>query len=153
MGIGAAVAAVALGAVVIEKHVTLRRADGGVDSAFSLEPDELKSLVVETERAHLAMGQISYELTPKEQKSLQFKRSLYVVRDMRAGEPFTADTVRSIRPAHGLHTRYYEDVLGKTATGDIPAGTALRWELIDSSSLHDERTDGTARVSAASVTS
>ncbi len=132
MGIGAAVAAVALGAVVIEKHVTLRRADGGVDSAFSLEPDELRALVVETERAYLAMGHISYELTPKEQKSLQFKRSLYVVRDMRAGEPFTADTVRSIRPAHGLHTRYYDDILGKTATENIAAGTALRWAHINS---------------------
>lgn len=130
MGIGAAVAAVALGAVVIEKHVTLRRADGGVDSAFSLEPDELRQLVTETERAYLAMGQVSYELTPKEAKSLQFKRSLYVVRDMAAGEPFTPETVRSIRPANGLHTRYYDDVLGKTATQDIPAGTALNWNLV-----------------------
>lgn len=132
MGIGAAVAAVALGAVVLEKHVTLRRADGGVDSAFSLEPDELKSLVVETERAHLAMGHVNYTPTPKEEKSLQFKRSLYVVRDMKAGDSFTPDTVRSIRPANGLHTRYYEDILGKVATTNIPAGTALRWELIKS---------------------
>lgn len=130
MGIGAAVAAVALGAVVLEKHVTLRRADGGVDSAFSLEPDELKSLVIETKRAWLAMGQVSYELTPKEQKSLQFKRSLYVVRDMQAGETFTPDTVRSIRPANGLHTRYYDDVLGQTATQDIKAGTALGWAMV-----------------------
>lgn len=130
MGIGAAVAAVALGAVVIEKHVTLRRADGGVDSAFSLEPDELKNLVIETERAHLAMGQVSYTLTPKEAKSIQFKRSLYVVKAVKAGEPFTADNVRSIRPANGLHTRYYDDILGKTATEDIPAGTALSWDFI-----------------------
>jgi N-acetylneuraminate synthase len=130
MGIGAAVAAVALGAVVIEKHVTLRRADGGVDSAFSLEPDELKSLVVETERAYLAMGQVNYTLTPKESNSLQFKRSLYVVKNVKAGEAFTADNVRSIRPANGLHTRYYDDILGKTATTDIQAGTALGWNLI-----------------------
>ncbi|GAB4012900.1 pseudaminic acid synthase [Spirosoma migulaei] len=130
MGIGAAVAAVALGAVVLEKHVTLRRADGGVDSAFSLEPDELKNLVIETERAQLAMGQVSYTLTPKEEKSLQFKRSLYVVRDMKAGEPFTPDTVRSIRPANGLHTRYYDDIIGKTASQDIKAGTALAWNFI-----------------------
>ncbi|GAB2562911.1 pseudaminic acid synthase [Spirosoma areae] len=130
MGIGAAVAAVALGAVVLEKHVTLRRADGGVDSAFSLEPDELKNLVIETERAWLAMGQVSYTLTPKEAKSLQFKRSLYVVRDMKAGDLFTPDTVRSIRPANGLHTRYYDDIIGKTATTTIPAGTALQWNLI-----------------------
>ena len=130
MGIGAAVAAVALGAVVLEKHVTLRRADGGVDSAFSLEPDELKSLVIETERAYLAMGQVSYTLTPKEEKSLQFKRSLYVVHDMKAGEQFTSENVRSIRPANGLHTRYYETILGKAATQNITAGTALSWNLI-----------------------
>ncbi|AQG80741.1 pseudaminic acid synthase [Spirosoma montaniterrae] len=130
MGIGAAVAAVALGAVVLEKHVTLRRADGGVDSAFSLEPDELKNLVIETERAWLAMGQVSYTLTPKEQKSRQFKRSLYVVHDIKAGEPFTPDNVRSIRPANGLHTRYYEQVLGQLATQDVKAGTALNWNLL-----------------------
>jgi pseudaminic acid synthase len=130
MGIGAAVAAVALGAVVLEKHVTLRRADGGVDSAFSLEPDELKSLVIETERAFLAMGQVSYTLTSKEEKSLQFKRSLYVVKNVKAGEPFTPENVRSIRPANGLHTRYYDDVLGRTATTDIAAGTALQWNLV-----------------------
>ncbi|GAB3894959.1 pseudaminic acid synthase [Spirosoma agri] len=137
MGIGAAVAAVALGAVVLEKHVTLRRADGGVDSAFSLEPDELKSLVIETERAQLAMGQVSYTLTPKEQKSLQFKRSLYVVQSMKAGESFTPDNVRSIRPANGLHTRYYDDVLGKTATIDIVAGTALTWNLVESERVNE----------------
>jgi pseudaminic acid synthase len=130
MGIGASVAATALGAVVIEKHFTLRRADGGVDSAFSLEPEELKSLVVETERAFLAMGQVSYVPTPKEQKSLQFKRSLYVVKDMAEGDPFTPETVRSIRPANGLHTRHYDEVLGRTATRPIPAGTPLSWELV-----------------------
>ncbi|GAB3491554.1 pseudaminic acid synthase [Spirosoma knui] len=135
MGIGASVAAVALGAVVIEKHFTLRRADGGVDSAFSLEPEELKSLVIETERARLAMGQVSYTLTPKEEKSLQFKRSLYVVKDVKAGELLTADNVRSIRPANGLHTRYYDDILGQTATQDIPAGTALRWDLVSSTAV------------------
>ncbi|CCG99143.1 pseudaminic acid synthase [Fibrella aestuarina BUZ 2] len=129
MGIGAAVAATALGAVVVEKHFTLRRADGGVDSAFSLEPEELKSLVVESERAFLAMGQVSYTPTPKEQKSLQFKRSLYVVRDMAVGEAFTAENVRSIRPANGLHTRHYDEVLTKTAAQPIKAGTALTWEL------------------------
>lgn len=130
MGIGAAVAAVALGAVVLEKHVTLRRADGGVDSAFSLEPDELKNLVIESERAFLAMGQVNYTLTAKEQNSLQFKRSLYVVQPMLAGEPFTPANVRSIRPANGLHTRYYEQVLGQVASVDIQAGTALSWEFL-----------------------
>jgi pseudaminic acid synthase len=130
MGIGAAVAAVALGAVVIEKHFTLDRADGGVDSTFSLEPHELKSLVIETERAWLAMGRVSYDLTEKEARSLQFKRSLYVVKDMTAGAVFTPETIRSIRPANGLHTRYYAEILGKTATQDIPAGTALGWEMV-----------------------
>lgn len=131
MGIGASVASVALGAVVIEKHVTLSRADGGVDSTFSLEPHELKSLVIESERAFLAMGQVSYTLTPREQKSLLHKRSLYVVNDVKAGEPFTPRNVRSIRPASGLHTRYYDDILGKTASQDITAGTALAWSLIE----------------------
>ena len=131
MGIGAAVAATALGAVVLEKHFTLRRADGGVDSAFSLEPDELRNLVVESERAFLALGQVSYIPTTKEMKSLQFKRSLYVVRDMAAGEAFTPENIRSIRPANGLHTRHYDEILTKTAAKPISAGTALEWGLVD----------------------
>jgi N-acetylneuraminate synthase len=130
MGIGVSVASVALGAVVIEKHVTLRRADGGVDSSFSLEPDELRSLVIETERAFLAMGQVNYTLGPREQKSLLHKRSLYVVKEMKAGEPFTAENLRSIRPANGLHTRYFADVVGQVASRDIAAGTALAWDLV-----------------------
>ncbi len=130
MGIGAAVAAVALGARVLEKHFTLRRADGGVDSSFSLEPEELKNLVIESERAFLAMGKVNYILSEKEQKSLQYKRSLYVVEPMKAGDVFSEKNVRSIRPSNGLHTRYYEEILGKTATQDIEAGTALSWELV-----------------------
>jgi pseudaminic acid synthase len=131
MGIGASVAAVALGARVIEKHFTLRRADGGVDSAFSLEPEELRALVVESERAFLAMGNVNYILSEKEQKSVQFKRSLYVVKDMAAGEVFTSAHVRSIRPAYGLHTRHFEEVMGKKASQAIEAGTALRWDLVE----------------------
>lgn len=130
MGIGAAVAAVALGARVLEKHFTLRRADGGVDSSFSLEPEELKNLVIESERAFLAMGKVNYILSEKEQKSLQYKRSLYVVEPMKAGEVFSEKNVRSIRPSNGLHTRYYDGILGKTAIQDIEAGTALSWELV-----------------------
>lgn len=130
MGIGAAVAAVALGARVLEKHFTLRRADGGVDSSFSLEPEELKNLVIESERAFLAMGKVNYILSEKEQKSLQYKRSLYVVEPMKAGDVFSEKNVRSIRPSNGLHTRYYDEILGKTATQDIEAGTALSWELV-----------------------
>jgi N-acetylneuraminate synthase len=130
MGIGAGIAAVALGARVLEKHFTLRRADGGVDSSFSLEPEELKNLVVESERAFLAMGKVNYILSEKEQKSLQYKRSLYVVKPMKAGDVFSEKNVRSIRPSNGLHTRYYEEILGKTATQEIEAGTALSWELV-----------------------
>jgi N-acetylneuraminate synthase len=130
MGIGAGIAAVALGARVLEKHFTLRRADGGVDSSFSLEPEELKNLVVESERAFLAMGKVNYILSDKEQKSLQYKRSLYVVEPMKSGDVFNEINVRSIRPSNGLHTRYYEEILGKTATQDIEAGTALSWKLV-----------------------
>jgi pseudaminic acid synthase len=131
MGIGASIAAVALGAVVIEKHFTLRRADGGVDSAFSLEPEELNALVVESERAFLAMGKVNYELSDKEKNSLQFKRSLYVVKDIEANEGFTAENVRSIRPANGLHTRYFEEILNKKANQQIKAGTPLSWDLVE----------------------
>ncbi len=131
MGIGAGIAAVALGARVLEKHFTLRRADGGVDSTFSLEPEELKNLVVESERAFLAMGKVNYVLSEKEQKSLQYKRSLYVVESMLAGDVFSEQNVRSIRPSNGLHTRYYEEILGKKATKDIDAGTALSFSMIE----------------------
>ena len=130
LGIGASIAAVALGARVLEKHFTLRRADGGVDSTFSLEPEELKNLVIESERAFLAMGKVNYILTEKEQKSLQYKRSLYVVEPMKAGDIFSEKNIRSIRPSNGLHTRYYDEILDKTATQDIEAGTALSWKLV-----------------------
>jgi pseudaminic acid synthase len=130
MGIGASVAAVALGACIIEKHFTLSRADGGVDAAFSLEPEELKNLVIESERAFLAMGKVNYALSDKEKHSLQFKRSLYVVKDMQVGESFTADNVRSIRPANGLHTRHFEEIINKKANQNIKAGTPLSWEFI-----------------------
>jgi pseudaminic acid synthase len=130
MGIGAAVAAVALGASVIEKHFTLSRAEGGVDSAFSLEPHELKALVVETERAFLSLGRIQYGVQKAEEKSLKFKRSLYVVEDIQPGEPLTVVNVKSKRPALGLHTKYYEEVLGKKAKEFIRKGTPLSSEMI-----------------------
>jgi sialic acid synthase SpsE len=129
-GIGAAVAAVALGATVVEKHFTLRRADGGVDSAFSIEPDELKSLVVESERAFLAMGNIYYGVQEAEKKSLKFKRSIYISKDIKAGEILTEDNVRVIRPGDGLHPKFYDIVLGKAARKDLKAGTPLTWELL-----------------------
>lgn len=131
MGIGVSVASVALGARVIEKHFTLSRADGGVDSTFSLEPAELKALVIETERSFLGIGKINYELSEKEKTSLQYKRSLYVVKNIQQGESFTPENVKSIRPSSGLHTRYYEEILGKNASTDIQAGTPLAWNLIN----------------------
>lgn len=130
MGIGAAIAAVALGAPVVEKHFTLRRADGGVDSTFSIEPDELKNLVIESERAFLAMGQVFYGVQEAEKKSLRFKRSLYVVKDVKAGDTFTTDNLRVIRPGDGMQPKYYETILGKKASQDIKAGTPLTWEVL-----------------------
>lgn len=130
MGVGVSVASVALGATVIEKHFTLNRADGGVDSTFSMEPAEMTQLVVETERAWQALGHVSYGSTEAEKKSLQFRRSLYVVQDMKAGEALNKDNVRAIRPGLGLPTKYFEQVLGKTVKQDVRRGTALSWELI-----------------------
>jgi N-acetylneuraminate synthase len=130
MGTGVSVAAVALGATVIEKHFTLNRADGGVDSTFSLEPAEMQALVLETERAWQALGQVSYGATAAECASLKFRRSLYVSRDMAAGEAFTPDNVRAIRPGMGLAPKHLDKVLGRTARGAIKRGTALSWNLL-----------------------
>lgn len=129
MGVGASVAAVALGACVIEKHFTLSRAEGGVDAAFSLEPAELASLVLETRRAFDALGQVKYGPTTAETASIVFRRSLYVVKDIAAGEALTKDNVRAIRPGLGLAPRHYEAVVGKCARELIKAGTALSWGL------------------------
>jgi len=130
MGIGVSVAGVALGATVIEKHFTLNRAEGGVDSTFSMEPDEMAQLVLETERAWQALGQVSYGPTEAEQKSLQFRRSLYIVQDLKAGDMLTRDNVRAIRPGLGLPTKYLEYMLGRSVKQDVVRGTALSWELI-----------------------
>lgn len=127
MGVGASVAAVAHGATVIEKHFTLRRADGGVDSAFSLEPEEMASLVVETERAWQSLGAVRYGPTEAEKKSLVFRRSIYVARDMAAGEVFTPENIRIVRPGSGLHPRFYPVVLGRLSKVKIQAGTPLNW--------------------------
>ncbi len=130
MGIGAAVAAVALGATVVEKHFTLSRAEGGVDSAFSLEPQELRSLVVESERAWQAIGHIQYGVQRAEEKSRLFKRSVYAALDIQAGEAFTKENIRVIRPGLGLAPKHYEELLGKAAKQSIKAGTPLRWDLV-----------------------
>lgn len=131
LGIGAAVASIALGASVIEKHFTLARADGGVDAAFSLEPAELKMLVAETFGAWQALGRVSYGPTEQDKRSLVFRRSVYAVRDIGAGERFTAENIRVIRPGLGLLPKYYEVVLGKRAKRPIKQGTALKWEMVD----------------------
>lgn len=129
MGVGVSVASVALGATVIEKHFTLNRADGGVDSAFSMEPTEMAQLVIETERAWQALGRVSYGPTEVERKSIQFRRSLYVVQDMKAGDVLTKDNVRAIRPGLGLPTKYLEQVLGKAVKQDVKRGTGLYWSM------------------------
>lgn len=130
MGVGVTVASVALGATVIEKHFTLNRADGGVDSAFSMEPAEMAQLVKETERAWQALGQVSYGPTEGEKKSLQYRRSLYIVQDMKKGDVLTTDNVRAIRPGLGLPTKYIDMVLGKSVKQDVPRGTALQMNLL-----------------------
>lgn len=130
MGTGVAVASVALGATVIEKHFTLSREDGGVDAAFSMEPDEMAALVVETERAWQAMGNVTYGATEKEQASLKFRRSIYVAKDIKAGEVFTKDNIKVIRPGYGLAPKHYERVLKMSANQDLVAGTPLSWELL-----------------------
>lgn len=130
MGIGASVASVALGARVIEKHFTLHRADGGVDSAFSIEPEELKNLVVESERAFLAMGRVHYGVQKVEEKSLIYKRSIYVAQDIEAGEEFTPKNIRVIRPGFGLEPKYYEMLLGKFANKALKAGTPLTFDVL-----------------------
>jgi len=131
MGIGVAVASVALGATVIEKHFTLRRADGGVDSTFSLEPEELRALVIEAERAWLGLGRISYGATEPEKKSRVFRRSLYFTRDLKAGDSLSPDNFRAIRPGLGLPTKHYQSLIGRRIRRDVKRGQPLTWDLID----------------------
>lgn len=130
MGVGVSVASVALGAAVIEKHFTLNRADGGVDSAFSMEPAEMAQLVVESERAWQALGQVSYGPTEKEKKSLVFRRSLYLAEDVKAGDRLTRENMRAIRPGYGLPPKYYDLLLGKRIVCDAPKGTPISWEMV-----------------------
>lgn len=131
MGSTVAVASVALGARMVEKHLTLSRADGGPDGAFSMEPAEFKKLVDEIRIVEKALGRVTYKLTDRQERSREEGRSLFVVKDIKAGEVFTPETVRSIRPAFGIAPVHYEEVIGKRARMDIKRGTPLEWEYID----------------------
>lgn len=131
MGSAVDVAAVTLGSKVIEKHFTLRRSDGGVDSAFSMEADEFAAMVKDIRNVEAALGRCTYELTERQRQGRKVARSLYVVRDIAAGETLTADNIRSIRPGHGISPRYYEAVLGKMAKIPLKRGMALQWEYIN----------------------
>ncbi len=130
LGIGVAIASVALGARMIEKHLCLNRADGGVDAAFSMEPHEMEMLVAESKKASQALGRIYYGPTEHEKNSLRYRRSLFVVADIRKGERFTPKNIRGIRPGHGLATKYFTTIVGRIASRDIERGTPLNWELI-----------------------
>lgn len=130
MGIGVAVASVSLGASVIEKHFTISREDGGVDSDFSMEPDEMRQLVVETERAWSAYGTVGYGATKSEEKSVKYRRSLYITNNVKAGEVLTPENLRAIRPGYGLETKYLSDLLGCKVIKDVCIGTPMSWDLI-----------------------
>ncbi|MDF0497932.1 pseudaminic acid synthase [Bradyrhizobium yuanmingense] len=144
-GIGASVASVALGATVIEKHFTLARADGGVDSTFSMEPAEMAALVVETKRAWLALGQVYYGLTEKERESLVFRRSLYVAEDLAPGDVLTEQNLRIIRPGLGLPPKYFETLLGKRVGRAVRRGTPMSWDLLSSANDPVPTQQGVAR--------
>lgn len=130
MGVGVSIAGVALGATVIEKHFTLSRTDGGVDSAFSMEPAEMSALVTESVRAWQALGEITYGPSEKERESLSYRRSLYVVKDIQAGDLFTEENIKAIRPGFGLAPKYYEVIIGKRAKTDLKRGTPVSWSLL-----------------------
>lgn len=130
MGVGVSVASVAFGATVIEKHFTLNRADGGVDSSFSMEPGEMAQLVVETERAWQALGQVSYGITEAEKPSLVFRRSIYIAKDLKSGDALTRENLRCIRPGMGLPPKYYEMLLGRKVNKDVKRGAPMGWDLL-----------------------
>ncbi len=130
MGCGVAVASVAFGAVLVEKHFTLKRADGGVDSAFSLEPEEFAQLRTETERAWQSLGRVTYGGTAAESKSRVFRRTLYIAKDMKAGERLTPENLRIVRPGHGLAPKYFDTMLGKRVNRDVTPGTPVTWDLL-----------------------
>lgn len=130
MGVGVSLAAIALGATVIEKHFTLCRAEGGVDSGFSLEPHELKMLVEESEKVSKSLGVVKYDVNLIEEKSKQFRRSIYFVKDLAEGEIITEDAIRNIRPGYGLAPKHYFDIVGSVVKKTVKRGQAVKWELI-----------------------
>ena len=130
MGLGVAIASVALGATIIEKHFTLSRADGGVDSTFSMEPAEMSQLVNETERAWQALGRVAYGATENEKASMQYRRSLYIVEDMKAGDTLTRNNLKAIRPGFGLPTKYFDVLIGKRLNQDVSKGTPVSWDIV-----------------------
>ena len=131
MGSTVAGASVALGGRVVEKHLTLSRADGGVDSAFSMEPHEFKKMVDDIRIIEKALGKVTYDLTAKQLAEREHSRSLFVAKDMKAGEIFTPENLKSVRPGFGLHTKYYEEILGKKVKKDVSMGTPMSWNLLD----------------------
>ena len=130
LGIAVPIAAVALGACIVEKHFTLSRNDPGLDNAFSLEPDDFKQMVIAVRTVEKALGKVNFEPTEKEKASRVFRRSLFVVKDIKAGEVFTEDSIRSIRPGKGLPPKYLKDILGKKASRNIEKGTPMEWKHI-----------------------
>lgn len=130
MGVGVALSAVAHGATVIEKHFTLARADGGVDSAFSSEPHEMRSLVIETERAWQSLGRVSYGPSEADMRSITFRRSIYISEDVKAGEALTTENLRCVRPGMGLPPKYFDMLLGRRMNRDVKKGTPMQWELL-----------------------
>ncbi len=130
LGTAVPIAAVALGASIIEKHLTLSREMPGPDSAFSLTPDEFKTMTSSVREAEKALGQVSYEMTEEQNSSVVFRRSLFIAADMASGDIFSKDNVRAIRPGYGLHTRHMETILGKIAAQPIKKGTPLSWDLV-----------------------
>ena len=129
LGVAVPIAAVALGAQLIEKHITLSRGDGGPDAKFSLEPDELKQMVESVRIAEQALGRVHYGTSKKEESSKNFRRSLFVVKDIKKGEKFSLQNIRSIRPGYGIHTRYLDEFLGKKTNKDIAKGTPVSWDF------------------------
>ncbi|MCM1111680.1 MAG: pseudaminic acid synthase [Muribaculum sp.] len=130
MGHAVADAAVALGAKVVEKHLTLSRADGGADAAFSMEPEEFRMMADNIRKIEKALGTVTYELTEKQAREREHSRSLFIAQDMKAGDVFTPENLRSVRPACGLHTMYYEELLGKKIARDAKLGTPMSWDLV-----------------------